>query len=61
MTPFAWAIDDITHVEGMDDYVKFHRPGVRPVVSNMTMKAALTCFHAIACACIGPSLWTKKR
>ncbi|MBK8614618.1 MAG: DNA-binding response regulator [Flavobacteriales bacterium] len=34
-------IDDITHVEGMDDYVKFHRPGVRPVVSNMTMKAAL--------------------
>lgn len=35
------AIDDITHVEGMDDFVKFHRRGVRPVVCKMTMKAAL--------------------
>lgn len=35
------ALDDISHVEGMDDYVKFHRPGVRPVVCKMTMKSAL--------------------
>lgn len=35
------ALDELTHVEGMDDFVKFHRTGVRPVVCKMTMKAAL--------------------
>lgn len=35
------ALEDITHVEGMDDFVKFHRIGARPVVCNMTMKAAM--------------------
>lgn len=35
------ALNEITHVEGMDDFVKFHRTGVRPLVSKMTMKAAM--------------------
>ena len=35
------ALDELTHVEGMDDFVKFHRQGVRPVVCKLTMKAAL--------------------
>ena len=35
------AVDDITHVEGMDDFVKFHRTGGRPVVCKLTMKAAM--------------------
>lgn len=35
------AVEDITHVEGMDDFVKFHRAGVRPVVCKMTMRAAM--------------------
>lgn len=35
------ALDEITHVEGMDDFVKFHRSGQRPVVCKMTMKAAM--------------------
>lgn len=35
------ALDDITHLEGMDDFVKFHRTAMRPVVCKMTMKAAL--------------------
>jgi len=34
-------VDDVTHVEGMDDFVKFHRLGLRPIVCKMTMKAAL--------------------
>lgn len=35
------ALDELTHLEGMDDFVKFHRSGVRPVVCKMTMKAAM--------------------
>lgn len=35
------ALEDVTHLEGMDDFVKFHRPGVRPLVCKMTMKTAL--------------------
>lgn len=35
------ALDELTHVEGMDDFVKFHRTGMRPVVCKMTMKAAM--------------------
>lgn len=34
-------LDELTHLEGMDDFVKFHRANVRPVVCKMTMKAAL--------------------
>lgn len=35
------AIDDILFIEGLDDYLKIHLRGVRPLVARMTIKAML--------------------
>jgi DNA-binding LytR/AlgR family response regulator len=35
------AVDEIFYIEGLDDYIKIHFQGKRPVVARMTMKAIL--------------------
>ena len=35
------SIADILYIEGLDDYLKIHLPGRKPVVARMTMKAML--------------------
>lgn len=34
-------IADILYIEGLDDYLKIHLPGKKPVVARMTMKAII--------------------
>lgn len=35
------AIADILYIEGLDDYLKIHLPGGKPIVARMTMKTML--------------------
>jgi DNA-binding LytR/AlgR family response regulator len=34
-------LEDIVYVEGLDDYLKIHAMGIRPVVARLTMKALM--------------------
>jgi DNA-binding LytR/AlgR family response regulator len=34
-------LEDILYIEGLDDYLKIHLPGKKPVVARMTMKSIL--------------------
>lgn len=35
------ALDDVLYIEGLADYLKIHLPGVKPVITRMTMKSIL--------------------